>query len=235
MSATAVGRSGMHRRREHEDRLRVVIAEDSVLLREGIARLLEESGFDVAGQAGDGEDLLRKVGAHKPDVAVVDVRMPPTHTDEGLRAAHRIRAEHPDTAVLVLSQYVDEAYALDLLSDSTESTGYLLKDRIADIETFTDAVQRVANGGSALDPEVVALLLGRRRREDPLAVLSPREREVLGLMAEGRSNSAMAEALGVSERAVEKHVTSIFSKLDLPPAVADHRRVLAVLTFLRSE
>ncbi len=235
MSATAVGRSGMLPRREHEDRLRVVIAEDSVLLREGIARLLEESGFEVAGQAGDGEDLLRKVGAHKPDVAVVDVRMPPTHTDEGLRAAHRIRAEHPDTAVLVLSQYVDEAYALDLLSDSTESTGYLLKDRIADIETFTDAVQRVANGGSALDPEVVALLLGRRRREDPLAVLSPREREVLGLMAEGRSNSAMAEALGVSERAVEKHVTSIFSKLDLPPAVADHRRVLAVLTFLRSE
>ena len=235
MSATAVGRSGMLRRREHKDRLRVVIAEDSVLLREGIARLLEESGFDVAGQAGDGEDLLRKVGAHKPDVAVVDVRMPPTHTDEGLRAAHRIRAEHPDTAVLVLSQYVDEAYALDLLSDSTESTGYLLKDRIADVETFTDAVQRVANGGSALDPEVVALLLGRRRREDPLAVLSPREREVLGLMAEGRSNSAMAEALGVSERAVEKHVTSIFSKLDLPPAVADHRRVLAVLTFLRSE
>ena len=235
MSATAVGRSGTLRRREHEDRLRVVIAEDSVLLREGIARLLEESGFEVAGQAGDGEDLLRKVGAHKPDVAVVDVRMPPTHTDEGLRAAHRIRAEHPDTAVLVLSQYVDEAYALDLLSESTESTGYLLKDRIADIETFTDAVRRVANGGSALDPEVVALLLGRRRREDPLAVLSPREREVLGLMAEGRSNSAMAEALGVSERAVEKHVTSIFSKLDLPPAVADHRRVLAVLTFLRSE
>ncbi len=214
--------------------LRVVLAEDSVLLREGLARLLEDSGFEVAGQAGDGEDLLRKVGAHKPDVAVVDVRMPPTHTDEGLRAAHRIRAEHPDTAVLVLSQYVDEAYALELLSDSTESTGYLLKDRIADIETFTDAVRRVANGGSALDPEVVAMLLGRRRRDDPLAVLTPREREVLGLMAEGRSNSAMAEALGVSERAVEKHVTAIFSKLDLMPAVADHRRVLAVLTFLRS-
>jgi DNA-binding NarL/FixJ family response regulator len=235
MSPTAVARAGTLRRREHEDRVRVVIAEDSVLLREGIARLLEETGFEVAGQAGDGEDLLRKVGAHKPDVAVVDMRMPPTHTDEGLRAAHRIRAEHPDTAVLVLSQYVDEAYALDLLSDSTESTGYLLKDRIADVETFTDAVRRVANGGSALDPEVVGLLLGRRRREDPLAVLSPREREVLGLMAEGRSNSAMAEALGVSERAVEKHVTSIFSKLDLPPAVADHRRVLAVLSFLRSE
>jgi len=234
MSATAVGRASRLRESEHEGRLRVVIADDSVLLREGIARLLEESGFEVAGQAGDGEDLLRKVGAHKPDVAVVDVRMPPTHTDEGLRAALRIRAEHPDTAVLVLSQYVEEAYALDLLSQSTESTGYLLKDRIADIESFTDAVRRVAGGGSALDPEIVGLLLGRRRREDPLAALSPREREVLGLMAEGRSNSAMAEALGVSERAVEKHVTAIFSKLDLPAAAADHRRVLAVLMFLRS-
>jgi DNA-binding NarL/FixJ family response regulator len=217
------------------DPLRVVIAEDSVLLREGIVRLLEESGFEVVGQAGDGEDLLRKVGAHKPDVAVVDVRMPPTHTDEGMRAAHRIRADHPDTAVLVLSQFVDEASALDLLSESTESTGYLLKDRVADVESFTDAVRRVADGGSALDPEVVALLLGRRRREDPLVALSPREREVLGLMAEGRSNSAMAEAHGVSERAVEKHVTAIFSKLDLPRAVANHRRVLAVLTFLRTD
>ena len=194
-----------------------MIAEDSVLLREGIARLLEESGFEVVGQAGDAEELLRKVGAHKPDVAVIDVRMPPTHTDEGLRAAHRIRAEHPGTAVLVLSQYVEEAYALELLSESTERTGYLLKDRVADVETFTDAVRRVADGGSALDPEVVALLLGRRRREDPLAALTPREREVLGLMAEGRSNAAMAAALVVSERAVEKHVTAIFSKLDLPP------------------
>jgi DNA-binding NarL/FixJ family response regulator len=216
------------------NRVRVVIADDSVLLREGIARLLEESGFEVVAQAGDGTDLLRKVGAHKPDVAVVDVRMPPTHTDEGLRAAKRIRAEHPDTAVLVLSQYVEEAYAFDLLSESSESTGYLLKDRIADIATFTDAVRRVAGGGSALDPEVVGLLLGRRRRADPLAALSPREREVLGLMAEGRSNSAMAEALSVSVRAVEKHVTAIFSKLDLPSAVDDHRRVLAVLAFLRS-
>jgi DNA-binding NarL/FixJ family response regulator len=235
MSATAIGREGAAPEREPDVGLRVVIAEDSVLLREGIVRLLEESGFEVAGQAGDGEDLLRKVGAHKPDVAVVDVRMPPTHTDEGLRAAHRIRAEHPDTAVLVLSQYVDEAYALELLSESTERTGYLLKDRVADVKAFTDAVRRVANGGSALDPEVVGLLLGRRRREDPLAVLSPREREVLALMAEGRSNSAMAEVLGVSERAVEKHVTSIFSKLDLPRAATDHRRVLAVLTFLRSD
>ena len=214
--------------------MRVVIAEDSVLLREGIARLLEESGFEVVGKAGDGEDLLRKVGAHKPDVALIDMRMPPTYTDEGLRAAHRIRAEHSDTAVLVLSQHVEEAYALDLLSASTESTGYLLKDRIADVETFIDAVKRVGNGGSALDPEVVGLLLGRPRRKDPLAALTPREREVLGLMAEGRSNSAMAQALVVSERAVEKHVTAILSKLDLPPAVEDHRRVLAVLAFLRS-
>jgi DNA-binding NarL/FixJ family response regulator len=233
MSTTAVGGASRLQPGERAP-LRVVIAEDSVLLREGIVRLLEQSGFEVAGQAGDGEDLLRKVGAHKPDIAVVDVRMPPTHTDEGLRAAHRIRAEHPDTAVLVLSQYVDEAYAFELLSDSTESTGYLLKDRVADVESFTDAVRRVAGGGSALDPEVVSMLLGRRRREDPLAELSPREREVMGLMAEGRSNSAMAATLGVSERAVEKHVTAIFSKLDLPPAAADHRRVLAVLRFLRS-
>jgi DNA-binding NarL/FixJ family response regulator len=216
------------------DPIRVVIAEDSVLLREGIARLLEESGFEVAGQAGDAEDLLRKVGAHKPDVAVVDVRMPPSHTDEGLRAAHQIRADHPGTGVLVLSQYVEEAYALDLLAQSTESTGSLLKDRIADVDSFTDAVRRVANGGSALDPEVVALLLGRRRREDPLASLTPREREVLGLMAEGRSNAAIAEAMVVTERAVEKHVTSIFSKLDLTPTMEDHRRVLAVLAYLRA-
>ena len=214
--------------------VRVVVADDSVLLREGLCRLLEESGFEVVGQAGDAEDLRRKVGAHKPDVAVVDVRMPPTHTDEGLRAAHRIRAEQPATGVLVLSQYVEEAYALDLLSESTERTGYLLKDRVSDVDTFTDAVRRVANGGSALDPEVVALLLGRRRREDPLEALTPREREVLGLMAEGRSNNAIAEALVVTERAVEKHVTSIFSKLDLPPTVEDHRRVLAVLAYLRA-
>jgi DNA-binding NarL/FixJ family response regulator len=234
MTATAIQGAGKQPTGEQEDPVRVVIADDSVLLREGIARLLEEAGFEVAGQAGDAEDLLRKVAAHKPDIAVVDVRMPPTHKDEGLQAAHRIRAEHPGTAVLVLSQYVEEAYALDLLSESTERTGYLLKDRVADVRTFTDAVRRVAKGGSALDPEVVALMLGRRRRADPLASLTPREREVLGLMAEGRSNSAMAEALVVSERAVEKHVTSILAKLDLPPAAEDHRRVLAVLTFLRS-
>ena len=214
--------------------LRVVIADDSVLLREGLARLLEESGFDVVGQAGDADDLLRKVGAHKPDVAVVDVRMPPTHTDEGLRAAHRIRAEHPKTGVLVLSQYVEEAYALDLLSQSTESTGYLLKDRVSDIDTFTDAVRRVASGGSALDPEVVALLLGRRRREDPLEGLTPREREVLGLMAEGRSNAAIAGKLFVTEKAISKHINSIFTKLGLPPSDDDNRRVLAVLAYLRA-
>jgi DNA-binding NarL/FixJ family response regulator len=225
--------TGAARPREPNDRVRVLIADDSVLLREGIARLLETSGFDVVAQAGDGDELLRKVVAHEPDVAVVDVRMPPSHTDEGLRAAKQIRAEHPGTAVLVLSADVDEANALELLSESTRSIGYLLKDRIADVKTFTDAVQRVADGGSALDPEVVRLLLGRRRREDPLAELTPREREVLALMAEGRSNAAMAEALVVTDRAVEKHVTGIFSKLCLPPAVEDHRRVLAVLAFLR--
>ena len=172
MTPTDLDAAGGQGPRERQLGVRVVIAEDSVLLREGIARLLEESGFEVAGQAEDAGELLRKVGAHKPDVAIIDVRMPPTHTDEGLRAAHRIRAEYPATAVLVLSQYVEEAYALELLSESTESTGYLLKDRIADVETFTDAVRRVATGGSALDPEVVGLLLGRRRREDPLAVLT---------------------------------------------------------------
>jgi DNA-binding NarL/FixJ family response regulator len=233
-TTTAVGGESRPDGRELDDRLRVVIADDSVLLREGIARLLEGAGFEVVGQAGDAEDLLRKVGAHKPDVAVVDVRMPPTHTDEGLRAAQRIRAEHPDTAVLVLSQHVDESYAFELLSESTESTGYLLKDRVADVESFTGAVQRVADGGSALDHEVVALLLGRRRREDPLAALTSREREVLALMAEGRSNAAMAATLTVTERAVEKHVTGIFAKLDLPRVQEDHRRVLAVLMFLRS-
>jgi DNA-binding NarL/FixJ family response regulator len=232
MTATAIRGTGNRPGQEPKDRVRVVIADDSVLLREGIARLLDESGFDVVAKATDGDELLRVVGVHKPDIAVVDVRMPPTHTDEGVRAAHRIRAEHPGTAVLVLSQYVEEAYALDLLSESTERIGYLLKDRVADVGTFTDAVRRVAKGGTALDPEVVALMLGRRRRTDPLAALTGREREVLSLMAEGRSNSAMAEALGVSDRAVEKHVTAILSKLDLPPAAEDHRRVLAVLRFL---
>jgi DNA-binding NarL/FixJ family response regulator len=190
--------------------------------------------MDDVGQAGDAEDLLRKVRAHKPDVALVDIRMPPTQTDEGLRAAATIRAEQPQTGVLVLSQYVEEAYALELLADNAEGVGYLLKDRVADVERFVDSVRRVGEGGSALDPEVVARLVGRRRREDPLSALSPREREVLGHMAEGRSNHGIAEALVVTERAVEKHVTSIFTKLNLPPAEDDHRRVLAVLTYLRS-
>jgi DNA-binding NarL/FixJ family response regulator len=186
------------------------------------------------GQAGDAEDLVRKVRAHKPEAAVVDIRMPPTNTDDGLRAARQIREELPGTGVLVLSQYVEEGYALDLVADTAEGVGYLLKDRVADVERFADSVRRVGEGGSALDPEVVSLLLGRRRREDPLEALTAREREVLELMAEGRSNRAIAEQLVITERAVEKHVTSIFSKLDLPPTAEDHRRVLAVLTFLRT-
>ena len=212
--------------------MRLVVADDSVLLREGLVRLLEEAGFEVVGQAGDAEDLLRKVKAHKPDAAIVDVRMPPTHTDEGIRAAQEIRSELPGTGVLVLSQYVEEAYARELLADDAAGIGYLLKDRVADIDTLTDAVRRVAAGGSALDPEVVSGMLGRSRRDDPLDALTPREREVLGLMAEGRSNSAIAAELVVTDRAVEKHVTSIFSKLDLGAAPEDHRRVLAVLAFL---
>jgi DNA-binding NarL/FixJ family response regulator len=214
--------------------MRVVLADDSVLLREGVARLLEEAGIEVVGQSGDADDLLRKVHAHRPDVAVVDVRMPPTHTDEGLRAAAAIRESHPETGVLVLSAYIDEGPALELLSDSAAGLGYLLKDRVGDIDAFVDAVRRVADGGSALDPEVVSRLLGRRRREDPLEGVTPREREVLGLMAEGRSNHAIAEQLVVTERAVEKHVTSIFGKLGLPPTQDDHRRVLAVLAYLNS-
>jgi DNA-binding NarL/FixJ family response regulator len=214
--------------------MKLVVADDSVLLREGVVRLLEEAGFEVVGQAGDAEGLLRKVRAHKPDAAIVDVRMPPTHTDEGIRAAQAIRAELPDVGVLVLSQYVEEEYARELLADDAAGVGYLLKDRVSDIEALTDAVRRVAEGGSALDPEVVAGMLGRRREEDPLEALTPREREVLALMAEGRSNSAIAAQLVITERAVEKHVTSIFSKLDLPAASEDHRRVLAVLRFLES-
>jgi DNA-binding NarL/FixJ family response regulator len=214
--------------------VRVVVADDSVLLREGIVRLLEESGFEVVAQAGDAEDLVRKVSAHKPDVAVVDIRMPPTNTDDGLRAALEIRGKLPDTGVLVLSQYVEEGYALDLVGDSAGGVGYLLKDRVADVDRFVDSVKRVGEGGSALDPEVVSQLLGRSRRDDPLGPLTPREREVLELMAEGRSNNAIAEALVITERAVEKHVTSIFGKLDLTPAPEDHRRVLAVLTYLRA-
>jgi DNA-binding NarL/FixJ family response regulator len=214
--------------------VRVVVADDSVLLREGIVRLLEESGFDVVAQAGDAEDLVRKVAAHKPDIAIVDIRMPPTNTDDGLRAALEIRGKLPGTGVLVLSQYVEEGYALDLVGDSAGGVGYLLKDRVADVERFIDSVRRVGEGGSALDPEVVSQLLGRSRRDDPLEALTPRERQVMELMAEGRSNNAIAEQLVITDRAVEKHVTSIFVKLDLAPTAEDHRRVLAVLTYLRA-
>ncbi len=213
--------------------MRVVVADDSVLLREGVVRVLEGAGFDVVAQAGDADDLVRKVAAHHPDVAVVDVRMPPDNTDDGLRAAIRLRAEHPGLGVLVLSQYVEPDYAQALLADSAEGVGYLLKDRVADVERFVDAVTRVAGGGSALDPEVVQNLVGRSRKDGPVERLTPREREVLEQMAEGRSNAAIAEAFIVSERAVEKHVTSIFGKLDLAPAPEDHRRVLAVLAYLQ--
>lgn len=212
--------------------MRAVIAEDSLLLREGIARLLSERGVEVVGQAGDGDELVRKVRAHKPDIAIVDIRMPPTNTDEGLVAAKQIRQELPEVGVLVLSQYVEESYAIDLLSENAEGVGYLLKDRIADLDHFLDAIRRVAEGGSALDPEVVSHLLGRRRSDDPLDQLSEREREVLALMAEGRSNKAIADELVVTGSTVEKHVTNIFEKLDLDATPVDHRRVLAVLRFL---
>jgi DNA-binding NarL/FixJ family response regulator len=214
-------------------RIRVVLADDSVLLREGVARLLEDAGFNVVGQAGSADDLLLKVRSYKPDIAIVDIRMPPTHTDEGLRAAQEIREHHPEVGVLVLSQYVESGYALELLQGNAEGVGYLLKDRVSDVKEFAAAVKRVAEGGSALDPEVVSRLVGRRRGEDPLSQLTPREREVLELMAEGRSNAAIAEKLVVTLRAVEKHVTSIFGKLRLPADEQDHRRVLAVLTYLR--
>jgi DNA-binding NarL/FixJ family response regulator/class 3 adenylate cyclase len=214
--------------------VRVVLSDDSVLLREGIARLLEDAGFEVVAQSGTADDLLRHVGMHKPDVALVDIRMPPTQTDEGLRAAQEIRERWPKTGVLVLSQYVEPAYAMELLGENAEGVGYLLKDRVSDVDEFAAAVRRVAEGGSALDPAVVSQLVGRRRRDDPLEDLTPREREVLELMAEGRSNQAIAERLVITLRAVEKHVTSIFGKLRLPATAEDHRRVLAVLTYLRS-
>ena len=213
--------------------MRAVVGEDSVLLREGIVRLLERAEIQVVAQAGDAEDVLRKVRAHKPDVLIVDIRMPPSNEDDGLRAARTIRAELPDVGVLVVSQYIEEGYANDLLGDGTEGVGYLLKDRVADVDRFVDAVRRVARGGSALDPEVVAHLVGRRRDDDPIAQLSDREREVLAAMAEGQSNSAIAEQLVITERSVEKHITSIFSRLDLPPASEHNRRVLAVVAYLR--
>lgn len=214
--------------------VRVMIAEDQLLLREGLSRLLAESGFDVVAQAADAPDLLRKVAAHHPDVAIVDVQMPPNHSDDGLQAAIEIRRSHPDVGVLMLSQFRDEAYAMDLIGDDARGVGYLLKDRIADLGSFADAIRRVAAGGSALDPEIVALMVGRRRKHDPLEALTPRERQVLALMAEGKSNLGIAEALGVTLAAVEKHVGRIFGKLGLRDEPLEHRRVLAVLTLLQA-
>ena len=214
--------------------MRVVIGEDDVLLREGIARLLTEAGFEVAAQAGDAEMFLRKALAHRPDVAVVDVQMPPDRSDDGLRAAVELRRQRPDTGVLVLSQYYEEHYAVDLIGDRAEGVGYLLKERVGDVDVFTDAVGRVAAGGSALDPQIVARMLGRREQQGPIAQLTPRERDVLGAMAEGMSNQGIASALFVTEAAVEKHIRSIFQKLDLAPTATEHRRVLAVLKYLRS-
>jgi DNA-binding NarL/FixJ family response regulator len=204
-----------------------------VLLREGAARLLAEAGHEVVAQAGDADDLLRKVRAHRPDVAIIDVRMPPDNTDDGLRAALAIRDELPEVGILLLSQYVEDRYLDQLLGRGAEAVGYLLKDRIADVERLTEAVERVASGGSVLDPEVVAQMLGRPRDQGPLDTLTGREREVLALMAEGRTNRAIAGELFLSERAVERHITSIFNKLKLPAGEQDHRRVLAVLTHLR--
>jgi DNA-binding NarL/FixJ family response regulator len=214
--------------------VRVAIAEDSVLLREGLARLLDDAGIEVVAQSADADDLLLKVRSYSPDVAIVDIRLPPTHNDEGLRAALEIRSKHPDVAVLVLSQYVELGLALTLLADSAEGVGYLLKDRISDVDEFVSALRRVADGGSALDPIIVSTLVSRERPDDPLAQLTPREREVLELMAAGSSNQGIADSLVITVRAVEKYVSSIFTKLGLPSTGSESRRVLAVLTFLRS-
>jgi DNA-binding NarL/FixJ family response regulator len=214
--------------------MRVVIAEDAVVFREGLVRLLEDRGHQVCAAVGDGQELLAAAAAHRPDVAVVDIRMPPTHTDEGLRAALRLRRDHPGTGVLVFSQYIETRYAARLLQGNAAGVGYLLKDRVADVAEFADALARVAAGGTALDPEVVSQLLGAGRHAHGLAALTPREREVLSLMAEGRSNAGIAAALVISAGVVEKHVASIFGKLGLPPAEGDNRRVLAVLRYLES-
>jgi DNA-binding NarL/FixJ family response regulator len=216
------------------DALRVVIAEDSVILRDGLTHLLTDRGHDVVAAVGDGERLRDAVSAYRPDVCVVDIRMPPGFTDEGLRAAIAVRREHPDVGVLVFSQYVETRYAAELIASSTRGVGYLLKDRVADVREFVDALVRVAGGGTALDPEVVAQLLGSSRRHDALAALTPREREVLEQMAAGLSNAGIAAQLFVTERAVEKHVANIFTKLGLPPSETDNRRVLAVLRYLES-
>ena len=217
-----------------DEPLRVVIAEDSALIREGIARLIEESGGTVVAKVGDGEAFVRAVETHRPDVSVVDVRMPPTQRDEGLRAAIEARRRVPGTPILVLSQYVERQYATELLADRAGGVGYLLKDRVGDIREFMDALRRVAKGGTALDPEVVAQLMARNRANDPLATLTPREREVLAAMAEGRTNIGIAEQLSITEGAAEKHISNIFGKLDLPESPNDHRRVLAVLAHLGS-
>jgi DNA-binding NarL/FixJ family response regulator len=212
------------------------VADDSVLLREGLVRLLTESGFEVAGQAGDAEELLAVVDRERPDVAIVDIRMPPTHTDEGLRAARELRLRYPSMGILVLSQYVRPSYAVELLQGGAERIGYLLKDRVSDVGQLTESLRRVAEGGSVLDPSVVAQLVGRPRSgTNPLESLTEREREVLGLMAEGRSNKAIGERLFITEHTVEKHVQNIFSKLEIPATTDDHRRVLAVLTLLNSD
>ena len=220
---------------EREGRaLRVVIADDHVLLREGVVSMLEAQGFDVVGQAGDADELTRKVGAHHPDVAIVDIRMPPTSTDDGLRAALAIRHAHPEVGVLVLSQYIEPDYALELIGSDARGVGYLLKDRISDLEEFASAIRRVADGGSVLDPEVVRWMVGRQRETSALSDLTPREHEVLGLLAEGCSNQGVAARIFVTPRAVEKHVTSIMSKLGLPSEPEAHRRVLAVLAYLEA-
>ena len=216
------------------DPLRVVIGEDDVLLREGIARLLAEAGIEVVAQAGDAETLLRKALAHRPDVVVADVQMPPGRAEDGLLAAMEIRRRRPETGVLVLSQFYEEHYAVELIGERADGVGYLLKERVGDVETFVEAVRRVAAGGTALDPEIVARMVGRRRPAGPLDALTAREREVLARMAEGRSNQGIAEDLFVSEAAVEKHVTAIFQKLGLRPTTSEHRRVQAVLTYLRT-
>jgi DNA-binding NarL/FixJ family response regulator len=213
--------------------LRVVLGEDDVLLREGMARLLGEAGLDVVARAADADDFLRKALAHRPDIAVVDVQMPPRGEDDGLVAALELRERLPATGVLVLSQFYEESYALDLIGSRPEGVGYLLKERIGDVSEFVGAIERIAAGGTALDPEIVGRMLGRRQSGGPVARLTPRERDVLGAMAEGKSNLGIAEALVISEAAVEKHVTSIFSKLDLGPTPTGHRRVLAVLTYMR--
>jgi DNA-binding NarL/FixJ family response regulator len=214
--------------------VRLAIAEDSVLLREGLARLLGDAGFDVVAQCGTADELMLKVSSYEIDVAIVDIRLPPTHNDEGLRAALKIRANHPSVGVLVLSQYVEVGLAMKLLADSAEGVGYLLKDRISDVEQFVAAVRRVGAGGSALDPIIVSTLLARRRSDDPLSALTPREHDVLELMATGSSNQGIADALVITLRAVEKYVSSIFGKLGLPSTGSESRRVLAVLMFLRS-